>query len=124
MEGYNSFCIGPMGKETKQGQGNASSRSFLGTINVIFVALGKTGSHPSRVMSVAQLLAENFNSESKRARMEIRPTLSFSDEDKVETIQPHDDALVVTLRIGGYDVKRVLVNQGSGVEIMYLDLYK
>ena len=32
--------------------------------------------------------------------------------------------MVVTFRIKGYDVKRVLVNQGSGVEIMYLDLYK
>ena len=31
---------------------------------------------------------------------------------------------MVTLRIGGYDVKRVLVDQGSGAEIMYLDLYK
>ena len=31
---------------------------------------------------------------------------------------------MVTLRIGGYDVKRVLVDQGSGVEIMYPDLYK
>ena len=31
---------------------------------------------------------------------------------------------MVTLRIRGYDVKRVLVDQGSGVEIMYLDLYK
>ena len=31
---------------------------------------------------------------------------------------------MVTLRIIGYDVKRVLVDQGSGVEIMYLDLYK
>jgi len=31
---------------------------------------------------------------------------------------------VVTLRIGGYDVKRVLVDQGSVVEIMYPDLYK
>ena len=50
--------------------------------------------------------------------------LGFSDEDKVGTIQPHDDALVVTLRIGGYDVKRVLVNQGSAVEIMYPGLYK
>ena len=40
------------------------------------------------------------------------------------TIQPHDDALVVTLRIGGYDVKRVMVDQGSDAEIMYLDLYK
>ena len=45
------------------------------------------------------------------------------DEDKVGTIQPYDVALVVTLRIGGYDVKRVLVDQGSGVEIMYLNLY-
>ena len=56
--------------------------------------------------------------------MEVRPDLSFSNEDKVGTLQPHDDALVVTLRIGGYDVKRVLVDQGSGVEIMYPNLFK
>ena len=31
---------------------------------------------------------------------------------------------MVTLRIGGYDVKRVMVDQGSEAEIMYLDLYK
>mgnify|MGYP000930965648 CR=1 FL=1 len=42
--------------------------------------------------------------------MEIRPALSFSVEDKAGTIQPHDDALVVTLRIGEYDMKRVLVD--------------
>ena len=30
---------------------------------------------------------------------------------------------MVTIRIGGYDVKRVLVDQGSGAEIMYPDLY-
>ena len=46
--------------------------------------------------------------------MEVRLALSFSDEDKVGTFQPHDDALVVTLQIrGGYDVKRVLVDQGT-----------
>ena len=56
--------------------------------------------------------------------MDIRPALSFSNEDKIGTIQPHDDALVVTLKIGGYDVKRVMVDQGSGTEIMYPDLYK
>ena len=44
--------------------------------------------------------------------------------DKAETIQPHDDALVVSLRIGGFDVKQVLVDQGSAVEIMYPNLYK
>ena len=31
---------------------------------------------------------------------------------------------MVTLRIGGFDVKRVLVDSGSAVEIMYPDLYK
>ena len=31
---------------------------------------------------------------------------------------------MVTLKIRGYDVKRVLVDQGSSVEIMYPDLFK
>ena len=31
---------------------------------------------------------------------------------------------MVTLRIGGYDVKRAMVDQGSAAEIMYPDLYK
>ena len=103
---------------------DSSSRPFLGTINVIFTSPGRTDFHPSRVMFVAWLPIENSNSEPKRAKVEIRPTLSFLDENKIGTIQQHDDALVVTLRIGGYDVKRVLVDQGSGAEIMYPDLYK
>nr|XP_023929213.1 uncharacterized protein LOC112040559 [Quercus suber] len=75
-------------------------------------------------MFVAWLPAKRANPEPKKARIEIQPVLGFSDEDKIETIQPRDDALVVTHRIGGYDVKRVLVDQGSGAEIMYLNLYK
>ena len=42
--------------------------------------------------------------------MDIQRVLEFSDEDKIGTIQPHDNALVITLKIGGYDVKRVLVD--------------
>ena len=56
--------------------------------------------------------------------MNVPLVLSFSDADKQGTVQPHDDALVVTLRIGGYDVKKVMVDQGSAAKIMYLDLYK
>ena len=74
-------------------------------------------------MSMARLSAKDTNPKPKRARVDIRLALSFSNEDKIGTIQPHDDALVVTLKIGGYDVKRVMVDQGSGTEIMYPDLY-
>ena len=75
-------------------------------------------------MPVARLSSGDVNQDPKRAKMEIPLVLGFSDEDKIETIQPHDDVLVITLQIGGYDVKRVMVDQGSATEIMYPDLYK
>ena len=56
--------------------------------------------------------------------MNVPLVLSFSDADKQGTIQPHDDALVVTLRIGGYDVKMIMIDQDNATEIMYPNLYK
>ena len=99
-------------------------RPPLGTINVIFAALGMIGSCPSKIMSVSCCSDENSSSMSKQVKMNVPLVLSFSDVDKQGTIQPYDDALVVTLRIGGYDVERVMIDQGSAVEIMYPDLYK
>ena len=104
--------------------GNAALRPSLGTINVIFTALGRTRSCPSKIMSVSRCSDEDSSSMSKRVKMNVPLVLSFSDADKQGTIQPHDDALVVTLRIGGYDVKRVMIDQSNAAEIMYLDLYK
>ena len=75
-------------------------------------------------MSVAHLSSEGINQEPKRARVERQLIMGFSDEDNVRTIQPHDDALMITLRIGGYDIKKVMVDQGSAAEIMYPDLYR
>ncbi|XP_065615889.1 uncharacterized protein LOC136061707 [Quercus suber] len=115
---------GQGGQTNSEPQRDNSSRPPLETINVIFVAPGRTDSYLSKVMSVAQLSAKGTNQEPKKARVEIQPVLGFSDKNKIGTIQLHDDALVVTLKIGGYNVKRVLVDQGSDAEIMYLDLYK
>ena len=75
-------------------------------------------------MTVARLLPDDTCHEPKRARLERPLVMGFSDEDKIGTIQSHDYALVITLRIGGYDVKRVMVDQGSAAKIMYPNLYK
>ena len=96
----------------------------MGTINVIFAAPERTGSCPSKVMSVACLSSGDINQDSKRAKVEIPLVIGFSNEDKIGTIQPHDNALVINLRIVGYDVKRVMVDQDSVAEIIYPDLYK
>lgn len=66
---------------------------------------------------------DNINRREKRLRKTSIPIV-FSEEDLEGTSQPHDDALVVTSRIRGFLVKRVVVDQGSGAEIMYPDLYK
>ncbi|XP_030945798.1 uncharacterized protein LOC115970280 [Quercus lobata] len=110
----------PSNNETRQ----STLRPPIGTINVILAAPGRTGSVPFRVMSVSSFPTKPDDRESKRAKMSATPLIGFTEEDKQGTIQSHDDALVMTLRIGGYDVKKVLVNQGSAVEIMYPDLYK
>ena len=73
---------------------------------------------------MAQLPAKESQPEPKKARRNSYPILSFSEEDKIGTTQPHDDALLITLKIGDYDVKRVMVDGGSTAKIMYPDLYK
>ena len=115
---------GQGGQTSSALQGNAASKPPLGTINVIFAAPGRIGSCPSRIMSVSCYSDDESNSVPNRIKTNIPLVLSFSNADKQGTIQPHDDALMVTFRIGGYDVKRVMVDQGSAVEIMYADLFK
>ena len=50
--------------------------------------------------------------------------INFNNEDLEGTIQSHDDALVITAWIGGFLVKRVMIDQGSRAYVMYLDLFK
>ena len=80
---------------------NPASKPPLGTINVIFAALGRTGSCLSKIMSVSHYFDDEPNSVPKRVKTNVLLVLSFSEADKQGIIQPHDDALVVTLRIGG-----------------------
>lgn len=59
----------------------------------------------------------------KRPKLSKEP-IEFRDEDLKGTTQPHDNALMLTYRIGGFAVERVLIDQGSEAEVMYPDLYK
>ena len=52
-------------------------------------------------MLVVRLSSGDINQDSKRARVELLLVMGFSNEDKIGIIQPHNDALVITLQIGG-----------------------
>ncbi|CAA0843054.1 Unknown protein, partial [Striga hermonthica] len=44
------------------------------------------------------------------------PVISFKAEDAEEVVLPHNDALVITTEVAGFDVKRVFIDFGSSVD--------
>ena len=59
----------------------------------------------------------------KIARKE-NPIIGFSEEDARRLHHPHDDALVVSIRIEDYNMHRVLVDNGSLVDILYYPAFQ
>ena len=54
----------------------------------------------------------------KIARRES-PIIGFSEEDVRRLHHPHDDVLVVNVRVRDYNVHRMLVDNGSSADILY-----
>ena len=48
----------------------------------------------------------------------------FSEEDARRVKQPHDDPLVIMLTIEGFNTRRILVDNGSSVDIIYLSAFQ
>ena len=46
------------------------------------------------------------------------PVIGFSEEDARRLHHLHDDALVVSIRVGDYNIHRVLVDNGSSTDIL------
>ena len=49
--------------------------------------------------------------------------ISFSNEDLRDVVQSHNNALVLTLRVQEYDVRRMLIDPGASSEIIYAGLF-
>ena len=52
------------------------------------------------------------------------PIIGFSEEDARHLHHPHDVALVVCIRVGDYNTYRVLVDNGSSVDILYYPAFQ
>ncbi|XP_028092210.1 uncharacterized protein LOC114292436 [Camellia sinensis] len=76
----------------------------------------KKAEHMREVLSVQLAM--------KKGKTEENDILTFSSKDLERIQMPHNDALVVTLRVKDFDIKRILIDQGSSVEIMYYDGFK
>ena len=50
--------------------------------------------------------------------------LSFIDNEDSTLINPHDDALVISMLITNYQIKRILINNGSSTNVIFLSALK
>ena len=66
---------------------------------------------------------QTMGSVPKIARRES-PIIGFSEDDARRLYHPHDDALVVSLRVGDYNVHQMLVDNGSSSDILYYPAFQ
>ena len=52
------------------------------------------------------------------------PIIGISEEDTSRLHHPHDDALVVSICVGDYNVHRMLVDNGSSANILYCPAFQ
>nr|XP_043615873.1 uncharacterized protein LOC122587773 [Erigeron canadensis] len=79
--------------------------------------------------SAAKRFAKQNNAEKgeknvKKASISNSDIISFEDDDFDDIIEPHHDGLVVTLFIANHFVRRILIDNGSSVNIIKLETLK
>ncbi|CAA0811127.1 Unknown protein, partial [Striga hermonthica] len=74
--------------------------------------------------------ARKAYSRGKHAKVEVHqvdeggPVMNFGPADVGEVERPHNDALMITAQVSGYEVQRVFVDTGSSVNLIFYDCLK
>ncbi|KAK3018404.1 LOW QUALITY PROTEIN: hypothetical protein RJ639_004703 [Escallonia herrerae] len=95
-----------------------------GTINTISGGLAAGGSSGRARKAYAREVYITSQPPDKKPKTVPVAAITFSDEDSKDIQTPHDDPLVITVRAGNFDIKRVLIDNGSSVEILFYDAFK
>ena len=77
--------------------------------------------HATSVKEWVNSIQHNFSEESVRP---IDGTITFPSVGANRVLQLHEDALVPTLRVGGFNVRRVLVDPGSSANLLQMSAYR
>nr|XP_023927177.1 uncharacterized protein LOC112038586 [Quercus suber] len=114
----------PPPQEQQQRRDNDYPRPPIGDIRMIVG--GTTIGSSKKARKTYLRMVQNVQltgSVPKTARRES-PIIGFSEEDARRLHHPHDDALVVSLRVGDYNLHRVLVDNGSSADILYYPAFQ
>ncbi|KAK3031150.1 hypothetical protein RJ639_035148 [Escallonia herrerae] len=95
-----------------------------GTINTISGGIAAGGSSGKARKAYAREVCVTSPPPNKKLKTVPAATITFFDDDSKDIKTPHDDPLVITIKAGNFDVKRVLIDNGSFAEILFHDAFK
>lgn len=96
------------------------ARVKKGILNIISGGLA-LGGETSNAREVYACQFSEFVVVGKRPREEGKVVISLSELEMEHVTCPHDDALVMTTKIDGYDVKTVMIDSCSFTDVLFLD---
>ena len=99
-------------------------RDIIGEIRTIVGGLASGGTSRSSRKAYARQAHNILVTQRPRKNVKLDDqVINFSEDDARGIHQPHDDALVVTMTITGFITRRVLIDNGSSADIIYLSAY-
>ncbi|KAK3017386.1 hypothetical protein RJ639_006321 [Escallonia herrerae] len=105
-------------------EGREDRQENAGTINTISRGIAAGGSSGRGLKAYTREVCKTSQSLSKKQKTTLVPIISFSEDEIGDIKTPHDDSLVVTLRVGNFDVKRIFVDNGSSAEVLFYEAFQ
>ena len=96
----------------------------LGEIRVIVGGTSARQSSKSRKTYLKVVQNVQLSGRSPRTRGVDELAITFMDKDAESVHHPHDDAIVTSLLIADYTTRRVLIDNGSSVDILYYPAFQ
>ncbi|XP_023906575.1 uncharacterized protein LOC112018297 [Quercus suber] len=117
--------VGPNPQKQASRRDNKCPRPPIKDIRMIVGGTAATGSSKKARKTYLRMVqnVQQTGSVPKTARRES-PIIGFSEEDARRLHHPHDDSLVVSIRVGDYNVHRVLIDNGSSADILYYPAFQ
>ena len=100
-------------------------RDIIGEIHTIVGGLASGGTLRSSRKAYARQAHNILVTQRSQKNVKLdNQVITYNKDDARGIHQPHDDALVVTMTIAGFITRRVLIDNGSSANIIYLPAYQ
>ncbi|KAJ0985429.1 hypothetical protein J5N97_003785 [Dioscorea zingiberensis] len=108
-------------EEPEASQPEEEKREMVGFISG---GPGCGGESSASRKSYARMVGTTQETETPRRRSRPAAPIIFYDNDVSKVRHPHDDALVIAIKVSSFQMKRVLIDSGSSVDILFWSAFE